>query len=274
MTGLRLAAIQLSPGSDPEQNLARASGLVAQAAAAGAQLVVLPEAFLYRGPSQPEHLFAIEIPGKWTAALANLAREQAIWLLAGSVFERIPDQEKVFNTSLVFDAMGQCRARYRKIHLFEIHGETGKELSEADYQQHGEEPVCVDTPWFSLGLSICFDLRFPELYRTLVRMGAHVLAVPSAFLLKTGRDHWEVLLRARAIETQCYVIAANCLGASVTGVEGYGRSMIIDPWGQMIAQASDQEGVIYADLDLTYLHKVRQRLPILRNCRLQDRFHG
>ena len=268
MNPVRIAAIQLSPGVHPEKNLEKAARLIAEAAASGARLVALPEAFLYRGRSDPDSLFAIAVPGIWTERLANLAREHGIWLLAGSIFEQIPGQAKVFNTSLVFNPAGQQVAAYRKIHLFEIHNETGKELSEADYQLHGQELVCVETPWFKLGLSICFDLRFPELYRGLVKMGAHLLAVPSAFLMKTGRDHWEVLLRARAIETQCYIIAPNCIGHSATGVEGYGRSMIVDPWGQVIAQASDHEGVIWADMDTDYIQEVRKRIPILRNCRL------
>jgi deaminated glutathione amidase len=248
--------------------MAKARHLIGEAAAQGAQLVALPEAFVYRGRSDAEHLFSSTIPGPVTDELGQIAQEHGIWLLAGSIFEKVPGQEKVFNTSTVFNSEGECVASYRKIHLFEIHNEKGKELSEADYQAYGSELVCLDTPWLKLGLSICFDLRFPELYRQLAKKGAQLLAVPSAFLLKTGRDHWEVLLRARAIETQCYVIAPNCLGASATGVEAYGRSMIIDPWGQVIAQASDRESVIVADLDLAYLEQVRRRVPTLSNCRL------
>lgn len=268
MKQIRVAAIQLSPSHHPKDNLARAKHWVSEAAQAGAKLVALPEAFVYRGPNDPQQIFSSPIPGPVTEALADMAREYGIWVLGGSLFEQVPGQQKVFNTSPLFSDSGELRARYRKIHLFEIHSEHGKELSEADYQTHGSEVVAVDTPWFKLGLSICFDLRFPELYRQLAQQGAQVLAVPSAFLLKTGRDHWEVLLRARAIETQCYVIAPNCLGPSVTGVESYGRSMIVDPWGQIMAQASDREGLILADLDLDYLIKVRKRVPTLRNCRL------
>lgn len=269
MKQIRVAAIQLSPSHHPNDNLARARHWISEAAKAGAKLVSLPEAFVYRGPSDAKQLFATPIPGPVTDELASLAREYGVWLLGGSIFERVSGQEKVYNTSPVFSSDGALVARYRKIHLFEIHNEHGKELSEADYQAYGSEVVAVDTPWFKLGLSICFDLRFPELYRQLALQGAQVMAVPSAFLLKTGRDHWEVLLRARAIETQSYVIAPNCLGPSVTGVEGYGRSMIIDPWGQIMAQASDREGLIFADLDLDYLIKVRKRVPTLSNCRLQ-----
>lgn len=265
---VRVAAIQLSPSDVPTDNLAKARTWIAQAAQAGAQFVALPEAFVYRGRSDAEHLFATEIPGPVSNELGAIAQEYGVWLLGGSVFERVSGQDKVFNTSLVFADDGQIKAKYRKIHLFEIHNEQGKELSEADYQAYGSEIVAVETPWFKLGLSICFDLRFPELYRQLAKQGAQVMAVPSAFLLKTGRDHWEVLLRARAIETQSYIIAPNCLGASVTGVEGYGRSMIIDPWGQIMAQASDREGLILADLDFDYLDRVRKRVPTLSNCRL------
>jgi len=268
LTALRVAAVQLSPSSDPEANLNKTAALLEQAAAQGAQLVCLPEAFIYRGKHDAEHLFASPVPGPLTERLGALARDLRIWLLAGSIFERVADSEKVFNTSLVFNPAGEIVAKYRKIHLFEIHNETGKELSEADYQQPGSELVCVEMPWLKMGLSICFDLRFPEVYRGLARMGAKLLAVPSAFLMKTGRDHWEVLLRARAIESQCYVVAPNCLGHSATGVEGYGRSMIVDPWGQVIAQASDCEGVILATLDLNYLETVRRRVPTLSNCRL------
>lgn len=269
MTKVLIAAVQMAPGIYPEANLDKAAAWIAVAAGRGAQFVALPEAFLYRGRNDSEHLFATEIPGPITMRLGQLARQHTIWLLAGSIFERVVGQTKVFNTSLLFNPAGEIVARYRKIHLFEIHNEMGKELSEADYQAHGSELVWADTPWFRLGLSICFDLRFPELYRGLAKQGVQVLAVPSAFLLKTGRDHWEVLLRARAIETQCYVIAPDCLGRSATGVEGFGRSMIVDPWGQVIAQASDREGVIQAELDLDYLEEVRQRVPTLSNCRLQ-----
>lgn len=268
MNQVRVAAIQLSPSNIPADNLAKARTWIAKAAQAGAQFVALPEAFVYRGRSDAEHLFATPIPGTVSEALANMARENGVWILGGSIFEQVPGQAKVFNTSTVFAADGDLKATYRKIHLFEIHNEQGKELSEADYQEYGSDVVAVDTPWFKLGLSICFDLRFPELYRQLAKQGVQVMAVPSAFLLKTGRDHWEVLLRARAIETQSYVIAPNCLGPSVTGVEGYGRSMIIDPWGQIMAQASDREGLILADLDFDYLAKVRKRVPTLSNCRL------
>lgn len=269
MSGIQIAAIQLAPGMHPEANLKKAAEWIAEAAARGARFVALPEAFLYRGPHDPQSLFATEIPGQITEQLGELARRHTLWLLAGSIFERVGGQSKVFNTSLLFNPAGEIVARYRKIHLFEIHNESGKELSEADYQLPGSELVWADTPWFRVGFSICFDLRFPEVYRGLAKQGVQLLAVPSAFLLKTGRDHWEVLLRARAIETQCYVIAPNCLGRSATGVEGYGRSMIVDPWGQVIAQASDREGIIQAELDLSYLEQVRRRLPTLSNCRLQ-----
>lgn len=264
---LRAAVIQFSPGPEPQANRDRVESLVAAAAQDGAQLILLQEAFHYRGPHAPADMqrIAEEIPGPTSRWLADCARRFGVWLHGGSLFERNPaDPAHAFNCSLVYSPDGALVGKYRKIHLFALH--QGSSLSEADYQCPGapEQIVTVATPWGGLGLSICYDLRFPTMYQTQVRQQqARMLAVPSAFLFRTGADHWEILLRARAIETQCYVLAPNCLSEAGSGPQTYGRSMIIDPWGQVLACMPDREGYALADLDFALQDRLRRQLPVL-----------
>jgi predicted amidohydrolase len=266
---VRVAAVQQSPGPDKAANLDAACELVRAAAAAGAQIIALQEIFYWRGDPTQEAAQQESFPGPTTARLANLARELQITLVGGSILETIPGSPKAYNTCGVWGPDGALLARYRKIHLFGIHGEAGRSIQEGDTRVGGTEVVCAETPLARLGLSICYDLRFPELYRALALAGAHILCVPAAFLMQTGKDHWEVLLRARAIETQCFVLAPNCIGtAPETGVTTYGRSLIIDPWGTILAQASDAQGFICADLDLAQQERVRAKLPTLPQIRL------
>ena len=259
------AAIQLCAGSDKAANLAKATGMARDAARRGAALIALPEVWLWRGPRDAEHDAAESIPGPTTDRLAALARELGVVLVGGSLLERVPDAAKVFNTCTVFDAAGELLATYRKVHLFDVDIPDHVTVRESDTRLHGSEPVTVPTALGTIGLSVCYDLRFPELYRRLTAAGAEIVCVPSAFTFPTGAAHWEVLQRARAIENQVYVIAPNQIGRSPTGVMDYGHSLIVDPWGTPIARAAAVETVIVAEIDRAYLARVRRELPCLEH---------
>jgi predicted amidohydrolase len=262
------AAIQMRTGSDRAANLARAEALVRDAAARGARLVVLPEVFAWRGPAVEEAAVAEPVPGPTTARLGGLARDLGLWLVAGSLHERAEGEARVFNTSCLFDPRGEIVARYRKIHLFDVDLPGRVAVQESATRAPGAAVVTAPTDAGTLGLSICYDLRFPELYRGLARAGAEVLLVPSAFTFPTGAAHWEVLVRARAVENQCYVVAADQAGTSPQGFADWGDSMIVDPWGRVLARAGDGEGVVTAEVDLDYLARVRRELPALAHARL------
>jgi predicted amidohydrolase len=262
------AAVQMSSGPDRAANLARASALVREAAARGARLVVLPEVFAWRGPAAEEAAAAEPIPGPLTGALGALARELAIHVVAGSFLEAVPSERRTYNTSCVFGPQGDLIARYRKLHLFDVELPGRVSVRESATRAPGTGVVTVPTELGTLGLSICYDLRFPELYRTLVRAGAEILVVPSAFTFPTGAAHWEVLCRARAVENQCYLIAADQTGTSPHGFADFGDSLIVDPWGRVLARAGDGEDVVTADVDLAYLARVRRELPCLAHVRL------
>ncbi len=265
---LRAAAIQMSSGPDKEANLDRAEALVRIAAKRGAALVVLPEVFNWRGPRGTEGEFAESVPGPTSERMGALARALSIHLQAGSLTERIEGDRRCFNTALLFAPNGEVVAKYRKIHLFdvEIPGQVSARESEA--RKPGSDVVVARTAFGTIGLSVCYDLRFPELYRRLVKAGAEILSIPSAFTFPTGAAHWEPLVRARAIENQCYVIAPDQYGRSPNGHRDYGGSMIVDPWGAVVARASEGESVIFAEIDLEYLRRVRQELPCLTHARL------
>jgi deaminated glutathione amidase len=262
------AAVQMSSGAERAANLARGTALVRQAAERGARLVVLPEVFAWRGPRGDEAAVAEALPGPTSEALAALARELQIWLCAGSLLERVPDEPRAYNTSCLFDPRGTLVARYRKIHLFDVEIPGRVSVQESATRAAGTEVVAVPTELGTLGLSVCYDLRFPELYRRLVRAGAEILLVPSAFTFPTGAAHWEVLCRARAVENQCYLIAPDQTGTSPHGFADWGDSLIVDPWGRVVARAGDGEGVITAEIDRTYLARVRRELPCLPHARL------
>jgi deaminated glutathione amidase len=262
------AAIQMRTGSDRATNLARAEALVRDAATRGARLVVLPEVFAWRGPAAGEAAVAEPVPGPATARLGALAKELGLWLVAGSLLERAVGEPRVFNTSCLFDPRGEILARYRKIHLFDVDLPGRVVVQESATRAPGGEVVTAPTDVGTLGLSICYDLRFPELYRRLARGGAEVLLVPSAFTLPTGAAHWEVLVRARAIENQCWVVAADQAGTSPQGFADWGDSMIVDPWGRVVARAGDGEAVVTAEIDLDSLARIRRELPALAHARL------
>lgn len=266
MSKLRVALVQLAADQDVAANLERASALVRQAGERHPSLVALPEMFQYRGPLAGFRESATDVPGPLTDPFSDLARELNTWILLGSLAERSTDPLRPFNTSVLLDPAGQVAATYRKVHLFDVSIEDGPSDRESARITPGSTTVvavlqgAAEEADVRLGLSICFDLRFPELYRELTAGGAVLLAVPANFTAATGRDHWEVLLRARAIENGAFVIApAQCgIGA---GVPTYGRSMIVDPWGTVVAQAPDGPGVIAADLDLERVVAVRRQLP-------------
>ncbi len=260
---MRAAAIQLTATPDVAANLAAADGLVRRAAADGATLVLLPEKWSVLGHGAALRASAQPLDGAAITWAREVARELAIDLVAGSVAERVPGEEKLRNTSVHIGPDGEIRASYRKIHLFDVEVD-GTVYRESENEAPGDAPVLsTGADGARLGLSICYDLRFPELYRALTVAGARILLVPAAFTLATTRDHWEPLLRARAIENQCFVVAANQIGEHEPGLRSGGRSMIVDPWGVVLAQASDQETVITADLDLARQDDIRRRLPAL-----------
>jgi predicted amidohydrolase len=264
---MRAAAVQLTSSPDRDRNLETADRLTRDAAARGAELIVLPEKWSVYG--RPEDIVAGAEPldGPALTWARATARELGVDLVAGSIAERVDGAERGANTSVHVGPDGEDRAVYRKIHLFDVEV-GGRVYRESEIETPGDEPVLTETAdGTGVGLSICYDLRFPELYRILAVRGAKVLTVPAAFTLATTREHWEVLLRARAIEDQCFVIAANQVGEPVPGMQTGGRSMIVDPWGVVLAQAPDTECCVVADLDFDLLADVRTRLPSLANRR-------
>lgn len=254
----------MTSGADRDANIATAAALVRAAAGAGARLVVLPEKWPFiHGPRTLEGAEALDGPS--LSAAAGWARELGVAILAGSVIEARPDG-RAHNTSVLIDPAGAAVAVYRKIHMFDVEV-GGTTYRESAATEPGREVVVAEALGRRIGMSVCYDLRFPELYRLLADRGAEVLVVPAAFTTTTGRDHWEPLLRARAIENQAFVIAAGQHGTHDDGTASHGRSMIIDPWGVVLAQAADGEGLAVADLDFARLGEVRRRLPALRHRR-------
>jgi predicted amidohydrolase len=262
------AAVQMLASDDKATNLAEAERWVRAAAGRGAQLVALPEVFLWRGEKAKERESAETLDGPSAARMGRLATELGIYLLAGSFLEAIPNSRKAYNTSILFAPSGEVLASYRKIHLFDVDLANGVSLRESATREHGASVVVAKTDLGTVGLTICYDLRFPELYRRLTAQGAELIFVPSAFTAFTGAAHWEPLLRARAIENQTYVIAPDQFGKSAKSFETHGHSMIVDPWGKVIAELPDGPGVISAEIDLDYLAKVRGELPALQHRRL------
>ncbi len=254
----------MTSGDDRRANLATAARLVRAAAAAGARLVVLPEKWPYiHGPRTREG--AEPLDGPSLTAARGWARDLGVAVLAGSVIEDAGD-DRPYNTSVLIGPDGAVAGAYRKLHMFDV-DVGGVSYRESAATAPGSEIVVAEVLGHRIGMSVCYDLRFPELYRRLVAGGAEVTVVPAAFTVATGRDHWETLLRARAIENQAFVIAAGQYGTHADGTASYGRSMVIDPWGTVLAQAADGEGIAVADLDFARLEDVRARLPALRHRR-------
>lgn len=266
---LRVAVIQMWAGADVADNWRRAERHVADAADSGAQLVILPEMFAEYGDLEAAVEAATPIGGSATQRLSALAAKERVWLLGGSACELDSATKQIFNLSQLFNPEGKSIAAYRKIHLFAPQSGELKAANETAIFSAGSQTVTADTPWGKLGLSICYDLRFPELYRELSAAGCCMIAVPSAFTWFSGQRHWEVLVRARAIENQCFVFAANQFGWHDSQRRSYGHSMIVDPQGVVLAEGpEDDEMVIYADLDFDVLHRFRTQLPALNHRRL------
>jgi len=257
---------------DVGANLASASKFVAEAAEAGAELVALPENFAFLRREGMPIPCAQGLDGEIVGTLRELARRHRLWLLGGSFPEAAAPEtgSRVHNTSVAVAPDGRIAAVYRKIHLFDVDlsAQGGLVYRESERVAPGDEPVAFETPFGVVGLSICYDVRFPELYRRLAERGARWLAVPAAFARETGRDHWEILLRARAIENQAFVLAAAQVGDHGGGRASYGRSMIVDPWGLVLARAPDVPGPVLADCLLEEQDRIRAALPSLRHRRL------
>jgi predicted amidohydrolase len=264
---VKVAVCQVNSRGDRAANLAAAHVLLERAAGEGADVAVLPEYVDYLGPSatepEPE-----SVDGEFATLFAQAADRLGMWVVAGSFHETGPDPVRTYNTSLVFARDGQRVATYRKIHLFDIDIPDRVSYQESRTVAPGQDTVTFAVDGVTFGMSICYDLRFPELYRRLAIAGSEVLLVPAAFTAHTGRDHWEVLLRARAIENQCYVVAAGQFGDHDPGRSCYGHSLVVDPWGTVLAQVADGVGIAVADLDLQRVRKVRNEVPSLANRRL------
>jgi deaminated glutathione amidase len=270
---VRVAAIQMNSTEDRDRNLAVADRLVRAAAADGATLVALPEKWSVLGTPEQLAAGAEPLDGPAISWARATARELGVDLVAGSIAERAEGREKSLNTSVHVGPDGEIRAIYRKVHLFDVEV-GGRVYRESDAEDPGEELVTselaardADGAPVGLGMGVCYDLRFPELFRILALRGARVVTLPSAFTLATTRDHWEVLLRARAIENQCFMVAPNQIGVSPPGNRSGGRSLIVDPWGLVLATAPDAETHVVADLDLGRLAEIRASLPSLANRR-------
>jgi predicted amidohydrolase len=267
MKTMRVALVQLEARDDVEANVARAATL-AREAAMDADLVVLPEYVQFRGTADGFRASARAVPGATTAPFAAIAREHGCWILAGSHAEASGDPARPHNTAVLFDRSGSLVARYRKLHLFDVSVDDGPSDRESERVTPGDRAVVAGVDGAGLGLSICYDLRFPELYRALSLAGAEVLAVPAVFTERTGRDHWEVLLRARAIENGAYVVAAAGCGAGGSGaIAAWGHSMVVDPWGHVVAQVGMDEAIVRAKLDLSLVAAARRQIPALANRR-------
>lgn len=274
MTEITVAAAQLESQDDVEQNLAIARDLVGVAARRGAALVLLPENFAFMGPEEDKRRIAEVVreeasadDGPIVRAMREAAREHRIHVIAGGLPEQSADRDRPFNTSVVFEPGGSARVRYRKIHLFDVEVGDGASYRESASTSAGDKAVVAELAGLSVGLSVCYDVRFPELYRKLADGGAALATVPAAFTLMTGKDHWHVLLRARAIESQMYVLSAGQCGAHPRGRRTYGKSCLIDPWGDVIAQASDGVGIVSGVVDLGRLARIRASLPSLSHRR-------
>jgi len=265
MKKITVSIVQLSAGPDITCNLKRIDELLSSVA--DVDLIALPEVFAVRGDREDHRKNAEEIPGQICEHLARAATRRSCWILAGSIVEK--SGRHFYNTSALLDREGRIAATYRKIHLFEAHLEDGKTIRESDTYQAGSEPVLANIEGWKCGMTVCYDLRFPELFRWYADRGAHLFFIPSNFTQRTGKDHWEVLVRARAIENQCFVIAPDQCGInSRTGIRSHGHSMTVDPWGNVLCQAEDQESVLTAKLDPDEMARTRTRIPVIRHRRL------
>lgn len=271
---MKCTLVQMNPVDDKSRNIAMARALIEQAVAGeNADWVLLPETFDWAGGSSRQRLAAAEaLPGGPAYAMCReMARTHRIFVHAGSINERVEGEDKVFNTSVVFDRDGAEIARYRKIHLFDVVTPDGVEYRESKLVRAGDAVVTYDCEGITVGAAICYDLRFPELFQALAGKGAQLIALPSQFTMETGKDHWEVLLRARAIENGAWIAAAAQCGAYTVGQSQrrtFGHSMIVDPWGLVVAEAADEPGLVSARIDAARVDQVRGQIPVHRHRRL------
>ncbi len=267
MRTMRVALVQVEARDDVADNLSRAAAMAAEAAV-DSDLVILPEYVQFRGSAAGFRASAAPIPGPTTAPFEEVAREHACWVLAGSHAEASGDPDRPYNTAVLFDRTGALAATYRKLHLFDVAVDDGPADNESARVTPGDRAVVASVDGVGLGLSICYDLRFPELYRALAVAGAKLLAVPAVFTERTGRDHWEVLLRARAIENGAWVLAAAACGpGGPRAIPAWGHSMVVDPWGRVIASAGVSEAIVRAEIDLGLVDAARRQIPVLANRR-------
>jgi predicted amidohydrolase len=266
---LTIAAVQVTATEDVAVNLDSAARLARAAADAGADLIALPENFGFIGSEAAKvaHAQSIE-DGPFVTPLRELARGSQVAILAGSIPETAPDAGRTYNTSVLIGRDGETLASYRKIHLFDVELGAGGSFCESGHVSPGDEPVLVNFEGWTIGLTVCYDLRFPELYRALSAGGARLLAVPAAFTLHTGKDHWEALIRARAIENLCYVVAPGQFGHHSSERASWGKSMIVDPWGTLLAVAPERETFVLAEIDAVAQDQIRREIPSLDHRRM------
>jgi predicted amidohydrolase len=264
---MRVAIVQLNTQDDLPTSLSRVRHWAAEAAAAGAQLLALPENFAFMGEEAARRDLAERLdgafPGPIFTTLAESASKHGLWIIGGGMPERSDDPSRPYNTAVLVDPRGGIYAKYRKVHLFDVTTPDGTPYRESAATLPGVEAVSAEVLGVRIGLSVCYDVRFPELYRRLVDQGARVLVVPASFTVPTGKDHWHALLRARAIENQAYVLAPAQHGKHPRGRQTYGKALIVDPWGEVVAQCSEGEGLAVANLDFAYQDRVRTALPAL-----------
>lgn len=262
---MKVTVVQMNTQNDKQENVEKALNYIDQAAKEGTDLISLPEYFNFLGDDQERQEISEDIPGPTTLALMEKAKEHRLYIHAGSIIEKT-DSQKHYNTTVLINRNGEISGKYRKVHLFDIEIEGKVTAKESDTVKPGNEAVVIDTDFGKVGLSICYDLRFPELYRTMALNGAKILFIPAAFTLYTGIHHWETLLRARAIENQCYVVASGQIGSyPPENKTNFGSSMIIDPWGIVIARSSEKEGITTAHIDFEEINRVRQSVPALKH---------
>jgi predicted amidohydrolase len=263
-----VGAVQMTSTADRARNLDVALRLVNEAADLGAKLVGLPENFAFMGPEEQRLATAETLEGATLSAVREVARRRGVFVVAGSIAERVPEPKKTANTSVLIADDGSIVAAYRKIHLFDVNIPDGARYAESEVVVPGDKVVVAPTALGRVGLTVCYDLRFPELYRKLASLGAEVLFIPAAFTLFTGKDHWEVLVRARAIENLAYVVAPAQVGRHSANRQTFGNAMVVDPWGVVLARCPDGEGVCVGRFDRSRLEKVRAELPALKHRKL------
>lgn len=272
----RVAAVQMSSGPDVQRNLVDAAKIICRAVEDGSQLVVLPENFALMPVTESDRLAAVEADGEGPIQtfLSEQAREHNIWLVGGTIPLRAGRPDRARAACLLINSRGERVARYDKIHLFDVQLENGESHEESGTIEAGSRVVVADTPFGNLGLAVCYDLRFPELFRCMVEEGTEIFTLPVAFTESTGRAHWEILVRARAVENLAYVITSTQGGEHANGRSTYGNAMIVSPWGEVLGRLSTEPGFVAADLDIDELSKVRRRFPSLSHRRFAEKLSG